>query len=73
MIKHEWETNGLDMFTDSVSLPGLTQRYLFKNLPSDDYFVGFSEEHKHLAKTLRGSLCGGPSIFHRYHTRVSIA
>ena len=33
----------LDMFKDSVSLPGLTQRYLFRNL-GDDYFTIFGEE-----------------------------
>ena len=34
----------LDMFKDSVSLPGLTQRYLFRNI-GDDYFTTFSDEH----------------------------
>ena len=40
------------MFKDSVSLPGLTQRYLFRNL-GDDYFTIFGEEHKHLYKELK--------------------
>ena len=31
-------SDGLDMFKDSVSLPGLTQRYLFRHL-GDDYFT----------------------------------
>ena len=71
MINHEKDINELDMFKDSVSLPGLTQRYLFKKLPPSDYFVGFGEIHKHLLKQLRGSLTGGPSIiFHRYQERL---
>ena len=61
---------GLDMFKISVSLPGLTQRYLFNNI-GDDYFVGFGEEHKHIEKELRESITGGPSIiFHRYHEQL---
>ena len=62
--------NKLDIFKDSISLPGLTQRYLFKNLDLNDYFVGFGREHKHLYKTLRENIVGGPSIiFHRYQER----
>ena len=41
MIKNE-RANKLDMFKDSVSLPGLTQRYLFKNLDNNDYFCGLA-------------------------------
>ena len=59
----------LDIFKESISLPGLTQRYLFKNL-DNDYFTGFRREHKHLYKTLRENSVGGPSIkFHRYKER----
>ena len=69
VIANERE-NGLDIFKESISLPGLTQRYLFKNLAKDDYFVGFGEEHKHLYKMLRENIVGGPSIiFHRYHEK----
>ena len=71
MIANE-KNNGLDMFKVSVSLPGLTQRYLFNNLSErdDDYFVGFGPEHKHLARLLRDNIVGGPSIiFHRYQER----
>ena len=60
--------NGLDLFHEGISLPGLTQRYLFKNLNEKEYFCGFGKEHKHLHKELRESVVGGPSIiFHRYH------
>ena len=59
----------LDPFKTSVSLPGLTQQYLFKNL-ENDYFVTISEEHKDLFKLLKKSICGGPSIiFRRYHEK----
>ena len=73
MIANE-RNNRLDMLKVSVSLPGLTQRYLFSWLTSegdkDDYFVGFGGEHKHLARLLRENIVGGPSIiFHRYQER----
>ena len=57
----------LDIFKESVSLPGLTQRYLFKNLDFNNNFTGFGRKHKHLYKILRENIAGGPSIiFHRY-------
>ena len=34
---HIENENELDIFRDSINLPGLTQRYLFKNLESNDY------------------------------------
>ena len=60
--------NKLDVFKDSVSLPGLTQKYIFRNLKSDEYFVGIGKEHSHIYKELRElGIVGGPSIiFHRY-------
>ena len=59
--------NGLDMFNVSVSLPRLTQIYLFANLPDDEYFVGFGKEHKHLTKEMRKGISGGPSIIYHRH------
>ena len=59
----------LDMFKDSVSLPGLTQRYLFRNM-GNDYFTVFGEEHKDLYKEMKESVVGGPSIvFCRYQEK----
>ena len=71
MIVNEMDDNKLDMFKDSASLPGLTQKYLFMNLSPGECFVGFGKEHKHLTKLLRDNIVGGPSIiFHRYHEKV---
>ena len=65
------QTMKLDVFKMSMSLPGLTKRYVFQNLPKGDYFSGFGEEHKWLVKDLRNSITGGPSIvFHRWHERM---
>ena len=60
--------NGLDVFKESVSLSGLTQKYLFKKLDEKDYFVGIGREHAYIYKQLRElGIVGGPSIiFHRY-------
>ncbi len=73
MLKFEREQNKLDMLKCSISLPGLTQRYLFQRLAKmgKDYFVTFAECHKHILKHLLDSIIGGPSIiFHRYHERL---
>ena len=65
------ESMKLDVFKMSISLPGLTKRYLFQNLAGDEYFSGFGEEHKWLVKELRNSITGGPSIiFHRYQEQM---
>ena len=70
IIVNERDNNKLDMFKDSVSLPGLTQKYLFMNLSPGEYFVVFGKEHKHLTKLLRDNIAGGPSIiFHRYYEK----
>ena len=39
MLK-DYTARGLDMFKISVSLPGLTQRYIFNRTKDDTYFVG---------------------------------
>ena len=57
MIRIENE-NKLDIFKESVSLPGLTKRYLFKHF--NEYFTGFDREDKHLYKILRENIVGGP-------------
>ena len=68
MIEIE-NSNKLDVFKESCSLPGLTQRYLFNKLSKDDYFTCIGREHKHIYKDLKElGIVGGPSIvFHRYH------
>ena len=67
MLKIE-RSNGLDLFKDSISLPGITQQYLFKNLKKD-YFVGIGREHNYIYNDLRQfAIIGGPAIvFHRMH------
>ena len=65
-----YNEKGLDPFKEAISLPGLCQRYLFKNLKEDEYFVSFGEEHKDLYKLFKNSIVGGPSIiFTRYHEK----
>ena len=53
---------GLDMLKDSVGIPGLTLRYMFKILPRDAYFGLLGEKHKDLHNVIRANLTGGPSI-----------
>ena len=64
-----YKEKNLDIFKDAVSLAGITQKYVFKNLPQDVYFSNFSENHAHIYKEFREKgVCGGPSIvFTRYH------
>ena len=62
MIVNERDNNKLDMFKDSVSIPGLAQKYLFMNLSPGEYFVGFGKEHKHLTKLLRDNIVGEKDV-----------
>ena len=60
----------LDMLKHGKTIPGLTLRYLFQNLPKDVYFSLINTKHADLHTLIRDNICGGPSIiFHRYHEK----
>ena len=60
--------NGLDLLKDAISLPGLTMRYLMRNLDKSqgDFFTTFSSEHRDIAEQIEKHIRGGPSIVFRY-------
>ena len=65
----KWSPSKINVFKESVSLPGLTRKYLFTKLQRDnEYFAGIGKEHRHIYKDLKERcIVGGPSIiFHRY-------
>ena len=56
------------MFKHGISVPGLTLKYLFENLPEDTYFTLYDEAELH--KLVKEAIVGGPSlIFSRYHEK----
>jgi G:T-mismatch repair DNA endonuclease (very short patch repair protein) len=58
----------MDMFKDGISVPGLTNKYLFDTIPDGSFFALMGENHKDLYKTILKNVVGGPSIvFNRYH------
>jgi hypothetical protein len=58
----------IDMFKDGISVPGLTLKYMFQDLP--DYFTLPDEKNKDLYDLCKNNIVGGPSIvFHRYHEK----
>ena len=62
-----WKQRDIDIFKYGVSVPGLTMKYLFLNVP-DTYFSLFNEKDKDLYYTMKDNNIGGPSIiFNRYH------
>jgi len=62
-----YKARGLDMFKDGISVPGLTNKYLFDSIPDGSFFSLMGENHKDLYESIRNNLVGGPSIvFHRY-------
>ena len=65
-----YERQGIDMFKDGISVPGLTLLYLFNDLPPKTYFTLFNEKHKDLYRLVKDEIVGGPAIiFHRYHEK----
>ena len=56
-----WKDRSIDIFKDGVSVPGLTMKYLFSNVPNT-YFSLFSEKDKDLYYTMKDNNVGGPSI-----------
>ena len=64
-----WKERNIDIFKDGVSVPGLTMKYLFSNVPNV-YFSLFTEKDKDLYYTMKDNNVGGPSIiFNRYHEK----
>ena len=64
-----WKDQKIDIFKDSVSMPGLMMKYLFSNIP-DTYFLLFGEQDKDMYYTMKDNDVGGPSIiFNRYHEK----
>ncbi|KAJ8048248.1 hypothetical protein HOLleu_00491 [Holothuria leucospilota] len=64
-----YKSKDIDMFKQGISVPGLTLRYLFKDI-KNDFFCLFPNAHHDLYHLFRDNIVGGPSIiFHRYHER----
>ena len=64
-----WKDRSIDIFKDRVSVPGLTMKYLFSNVP-DTYFSLFNEKDKDLYYTMKYNNVGGASIiFNRHHEK----
>ncbi|GFN84136.1 hypothetical protein PoB_001064200 [Plakobranchus ocellatus] len=65
-----YQTLGVDLLKDGLSVPGITLKYMFKTIESKAIFSLFSEEEKDLHSLLRDNITGGASlIFHRYHEK----
>jgi len=63
-----YQNQRLDMFKDGISVPGLTLKYMFQDLPN--YFTIPDKRNNDLHRLLKENIVGGPSIvFHRYHER----
>ena len=64
-----WQERKIDIFKDGVSVPGLTMKYLFSNVPGT-FFSLLNEKDKDLYYTMKANNVGGPSIiFNRYHEK----
>jgi len=63
-----YQNQNVDIFKDVISVPGLTLKYMFHDLPS--YFTVPNEKNKDLYQLFKNNIVGGPSIvFHWYHER----
>jgi hypothetical protein len=63
-----YKNRHIDMFKDGISVPGLTLKYMFQDLP--DYFTLPDEKNKDLYDLYQNNIVGGPGIvFHRYHEK----
>ena len=61
-----YKNRHIDMFKDSISVTGLTLKYMFQDLP--DYFTLPDEKNKDMYDLCKNGIVEGPSIvFHRYH------
>lgn len=63
-----WQERKINMFKDSISVLGITMKYLFSFLEDQMYFSLFDQANKDLYHLIKDNNTGGPSIiFHRYH------
>ena len=64
-----WKDRSIEIFKEGVSVPGLTMKYLFTNVP-DTYFSLFSEKEKDFYNTMKDNNVDGPSIIcNGYHEK----
>jgi len=60
----------IDMMKDGISLPGLTIRHMFSDIPKGDYFTIVNRSDADLNWLIKEYIVGGPAIiFHRYHEK----
>ena len=66
-VQHDFfAKEGIDMFKQCLSLPGLSNRYVFTKSPLA-LFTLLGQSDADLHKTIKSQITGGPSIvFHRY-------
>ena len=63
-----YQNQRLDMFKDGISVPGLTLKYMFQDLPN--YFTTPDKRNNDLHRLLKDNIVGDPSIvLYRYHER----
>lgn len=63
-----WQERKIDMFKDSISLPGLTLKYLFSYLTPQTCFSLFDQANSDLNHLIKdNNTVGPPIIFHHYH------
>ena len=64
-----YRAKDIDMFKQGLSVPGLTLRYLFKDIEKG-MFCLFPKRDKDLYHLFKDNIVGGPSIiFHQYQQR----
>lgn len=58
--------NGIDLFKDTISVPGAARQMLMKMKDPDCHFTLFSNFNKDIYMKIKNNIVGGPSIiFHR--------
>ena len=65
-----YQPRGIDLFKDSISVPGLVMKSLFSGLDANTYFTLFQERDKDFYYSFKNNIVGGPSIiFNRYQEK----
>ena len=68
---HFYREEGIDLFKDSLSIPGVSRKILFSQAAKEGYhFSLFDKNHKHIYELFRKHLTGGPSILFHRHAEV---
>ena len=69
-MRNFFEEYGVDLFKETLSVPGVARKMVFKSIENRAFFALPSKKFADIHDTFKKNIVGGPSlVFHRYHEK----